>query len=64
MPGLQVQYYTALSDANGNVHFDVRDYYGQNEVIVDAEGSKGASYKVDVNNFSNNMQYRYRIQPG
>ncbi len=50
VPGLQVQYYTALSDANGNVHFDVRDYYGQNEVIVDAEGSKGASYKVDVNN--------------
>lgn len=50
VPGLQVQYYTALSDANGNVHFDVRDYYGQNEVVVDAEGSKGANYKVDVNN--------------
>jgi hypothetical protein len=49
VPGTQIQFYNAKSDAQGKVTFDVRDYYGQNEIILQTDGTVG-NYRIDVQN--------------
>lgn len=49
IPGVQLQFYNAKTDAAGKIHFDVRDYYGQNEIIVQTD-APDSNYRVDVLN--------------
>jgi hypothetical protein len=47
-----------VSDKEGNIRFDVRDYYGQNEVILQAI-AKDSGYQFDIANpFSNTFSTR------
>ena len=50
VPGTQIQFYTAASNKEGRLSFDVRDYYGQNEVIVQAENYADSNYHIDIAN--------------
>jgi hypothetical protein len=49
VPGVQLQFYNARSNTEGQIWFDVRDYYGQNEIILqtDAQGDSN-TYRVDI----------------
>lgn len=40
-------FYTAKSDSMGIVRFDVSDYYGQGDVIIQAEQANGIAYRAD-----------------
>jgi hypothetical protein len=49
VPGIQLQFYNARSNADGQLWFDVRDYYGQNEVILQTETTfDNNTYRVDI----------------
>jgi hypothetical protein len=49
IPGIQLQFYNAKTNNEGKIHFDVRDYYGQNEIIVQTD-APDSNYRVDVLN--------------
>jgi hypothetical protein len=49
IPGIQLQFYNAKTNEEGKIHFDVRDYYGQNEIIVQTD-APDSNYRVDVLN--------------
>jgi hypothetical protein len=49
VPGYKIQFYNALSDDAGKFRFDVRDYYGQNEVILQTL-TKDSGYHIDLTN--------------
>lgn len=48
VPGPTVEFYTSLSDAQGNVRYDVRDFYGPSEVIAQTDGQKDSMYRIDI----------------
>lgn len=50
VPGIQLQFHPSISDEEGRIHFDVRDYYGQNEIVVQTEMLKDSNYRVDIAN--------------
>lgn len=50
VPGSQIQFYTSTSDAKGQLAFDIREYFGQNEVIVQAENQADSNYHIDILN--------------
>lgn len=49
IPGIQLQFYNAKIRKDGKVYFDVRDYYGQNEIIVQTD-APDSNYRVDILN--------------
>lgn len=49
VPGTQVHFYNSKSNAQGSVSFDVRNYYGQNEIILQTDGTV-SNYRIDVQN--------------
>lgn len=49
IPGIQLQFYNAKTNKEGKMFFDVRDYYGQNEIIVQTD-VPDSNYRVDVIN--------------
>lgn len=49
IPGIQLQYYNTRVNKAGRFYFDVRDYYGQNEIIVQTDGPD-SNYRVDILN--------------
>lgn len=49
IPGIQLQFYNTRTNKEGRFYFDVRDYYGQNEIIVQTEGPD-SNYRVDILN--------------
>lgn len=50
IPGSQIQFYSSLSDEQGFVHFDVRDYYGQNNIVMQLNVLSSSNYKIDIFN--------------
>jgi hypothetical protein len=44
-----LQFYNTKTNKEGKIHFDVRDYYGQNEIIVQTD-APDSNYRVDVLN--------------
>ena len=50
IPGFQTQFYPAASNNNGIASFAVRDYYGQNEVVVQAVNYTNSDYRINVLN--------------
>jgi hypothetical protein len=49
IPGVQLQFYNSKANPEGKIYFDVRDYYGQNEIIVQTD-IPDSNYHVDVLN--------------
>lgn len=61
IPGIQLQFYNTKTDKEGKIYFDVRDYYGQNEIIVQT-AAPDSNYRVNVlNPFSE--KYSNRLLP-
>ncbi|WP_315820031.1 hypothetical protein [Paraflavitalea speifideaquila] len=48
--GTKLQFYPVHSDRDGNVRFDVRNYYGPGEIIIQTEDQQDSSYHVDIQN--------------
>ncbi|MBX2925633.1 MAG: hypothetical protein KF746_25775 [Chitinophagaceae bacterium] len=48
IPGIHTQFYTAISDREGNVRFYTRNAYGPGEMILQGEGLNGFPYQVEI----------------
>jgi len=48
VPGSRVQLYTARSDSMGNVRFYTGDFYGPNEIVLQAPGTEDTTYKLQL----------------
>ncbi|WP_184545479.1 hypothetical protein [Mucilaginibacter sp. FT3.2] len=48
IPGKQVQLYSAKSDARGKLVFNMRAFYGQNEIVAETNTSVDTNYHIDV----------------
>jgi len=59
IPGIQLQFYNGSTNKEGKVYFDVRDYYGQNEIIVQTN-APDSNYRLDV---LNPFSERYSTAP-
>lgn len=58
VPGKRVQLYGCRSDNNGLVHFDMKDFYGIDQVVLQTNTSKDSIYHLEIlspysENFSN-----------
>ncbi|RYZ28760.1 MAG: hypothetical protein EOO10_08460 [Chitinophagaceae bacterium] len=68
IPNSPQKLFTATSDSTGLVHFDVMDYFGQGEVIVQTNPKKDSFYRVDImspfaETYSNNLPLVFAISP-
>ena len=50
VPGSRVQLYGSRSDSNGVVRFYTNDFYGPNEIVLQAQGDANAEYNVEIIN--------------
>jgi hypothetical protein len=48
--GTKLQFYPVLSNRNGDVRFDVRNYYGPGEIIIQSEEQIDSNFHVDILN--------------
>ncbi|WP_276480485.1 hypothetical protein [Paraflavitalea pollutisoli] len=48
--GTKLHFYPVMSGAQGEVQFDVRNYYGPGEIIVQAEDQTDSNFHVDIKN--------------
>jgi len=48
MPGKRVQLYSAISDSAGNFLFNTKDFYGQNELIVQTNYELDSLYQISI----------------
>lgn len=47
VPGHPVQFYSTASDADGIVRFDVRNYFGRNDVVLQADVRNLLNYRIE-----------------
>ena len=50
VPGSRVQLYSSRSDSNGVVRFYTNDFYGPNEIVLQAQSDANAGYNVEIIN--------------
>jgi len=50
VPGSRVQLYSCRSDSNGVVRFYTNDFYGPNEIVLQAQSDSNAGYNVEIIN--------------
>ncbi|MHA4845453.1 hypothetical protein ACX0G7_14870 [Flavitalea antarctica] len=48
VPGTKTQFYPSMTDEDGRAYFDIRDYYGKNEIVVQMEPLKDSNYRIDI----------------
>lgn len=48
VPGRRVQLYGCVSDANGFVHFDLKDFYGSNQVVLQTNSTTDTIYHLEI----------------
>lgn len=54
VPGLKTQFVSSISDDEGNIKFEMKDFYGSSEIIVQTKEIKDNKYKIIINDpFSN-----------
>ncbi|MCJ8164849.1 hypothetical protein MKJ04_08335 [Pontibacter sp. E15-1] len=47
-PGKHVRLYSSASDANGLVQFEMKDFYGPKEIVVQSDFQKDSSYTFEI----------------
>ncbi|WP_207622346.1 hypothetical protein [Niastella koreensis] len=52
IPGIQMQFYNSKVNDKGKVYFDVRDYYGQNEIVIQTDNLDTTAHVEVLNPFS------------
>jgi hypothetical protein len=52
IPGIQLQFYNSKVTDKGKIYFDVRDYYGQNEIIIQTDNPDSNAHVEVLNPFS------------
>jgi hypothetical protein len=62
VPGQHFRFSSALSNDNGNVFFDVKDFYGAGELVVQT-GKGDSMYRVDIANPFSNQTYSWNVAP-
>ncbi|HTE25629.1 hypothetical protein [Flavitalea sp.] len=60
VPGTKTQFYPSMTDQEGKAYFDIRDYYGKNELVVQTEVLKDSNYRIDI---SDPFSDRYSDKP-
>jgi hypothetical protein len=48
VPGTNTQFRSALSDEGGKIKFELRDFFGSQEIIVQTNSQQDSEYRVDV----------------
>jgi hypothetical protein len=48
VPGTKIQFYASVTDNEGKAFFDIRDYYGRNELVVQTEPLADSNYRIDI----------------
>ena len=48
VPGKRVQLYTSKSDSTGKLLFNTKDLYGPGEIVVQTNGEKDSTYRIDI----------------
>ncbi|HEU5051706.1 MAG TPA: hypothetical protein VFT78_01270, partial [Hanamia sp.] len=48
VPGRRVQLYGCKSDAEGNVHFDMKDFYGANQIVLQTNTTTDSTYRLQI----------------
>ena len=68
IPGLQTGFNTSTSDEDGNVKFEMKNFYGSSEIILQTNTAKDSTYRVDVtdpfsNSFSHTLFPAFTLRP-
>jgi hypothetical protein len=62
VPGYKFQLGTAVSNPKGQFHFDVKNFFGPSEIVVQTDNQKDTNYRIDIlNPFSE--KYGNRLIP-
>ncbi|MGN6802582.1 MAG: hypothetical protein ACTHJN_11815 [Ginsengibacter sp.] len=48
VPGRRVQLYGCKSDVEGNVHFDMKDFYGANQIVLQTNTTTDSTYRLQI----------------
>lgn len=49
-PGKLIRLYNSISDANGLIHYEVKDLYGEKDIVVQSDFTKDSTYHFEVFN--------------
>ncbi|RYY19888.1 MAG: hypothetical protein EOO04_21070 [Chitinophagaceae bacterium] len=60
VPGTKTQFYASMTDEEGKAYFDIRDYYGKNELVVQTEALSDSNYRIDI---ADPFSDRYSAKP-
>lgn len=65
-PGKLIRLYNCTSDATGNIWFEVKDFFGQKEIVVQSDVTKDSTYSFEifspfVSQYSTRNPYRYKL---
>jgi hypothetical protein len=60
VPGTKTQFYASMTDEEGRAYFDIRDYYGKNEMVVQTETLTDSNYRIDI---ADPYSDRYSVKP-
>ena len=48
VPGKRIQLRTCISDSMGLIHFEMKDFYGANQVILQTQSQISGSYNIEI----------------
>lgn len=62
VPGINTQFRNALSDGTGRIKFEMKNFYGSSEIIVQTNTQQDSNYRIDISSpFTDN--YSEKILP-
>ncbi|HWB93609.1 MAG TPA: hypothetical protein VG605_17230, partial [Puia sp.] len=50
VPGTRTQFTSAISDDQGRVHFELKDFYGGQEIVVQTDPTRDSTYRFEIQN--------------
>ena len=48
VPGKRIQLYGCLSDSNGLIHFDMKDFYGPSQVVIQTNTTNDSTFHLEI----------------
>lgn len=69
IPGKHIQLYAAKSNANGKLLFNMKEFYGPHEIVVETNTAVDTNYRIDVltpfsDQFAKATTPRFEVTPG